>query len=164
MIEVTQQDDKTFTISWDENDPTESIFNNYTEEDFINLIQNYLKSLEESTNININQVTEAVNNINDHIEEEIIATCEETFGKECYENIDQTAEEVNQDINTAKKKNNKHSDKSKAISRRLKEIYKERNKIYDWYKVKEEAIREYQSDQLAEDRDVPPPNNFPLFP
>src|SRR6056300_1831889 len=125
MIEVTQQDDKTFTISWDENDPTEKVFNDYTEEDFITLIQNYLQSLQESGEVDINQVTEAVNNINDHIEEEIIATCEETFGKENCHN------------NTAKKKNNKHSDKSKAISRRLKEIYKERNKIYDWYKVKE---------------------------
>ena len=123
MIEVTQQDDKTFTISWDENDPTEKVFNDYTEEDFINLIQNYLNTLQESTNININQVAEAVNNINDHIEEEIIATCEETFGKECYENIDQTAEEVNQDINT----------------------------LHDWYKVKEEAIREYQDNELKED-------------
>jgi len=57
----------------------------------------------------------------------IKATCEETFGKECYD------EEFWQDYNnnTAEKKNNKHSDKSKAISRRLKEIYKERNKIYD---------------------------------
>jgi hypothetical protein len=139
MIEVTQQDDKTFTISWDENDPTEKVFNDYTEEDFITLIQNYLQSLQESGEVDINQVTEAVNNINDHIEEEIIATCEETFGKENCHN------------NTAKKKNNKHSDKSKAISRRLKEIYKERNKIYDWYKVKEEAIREYQDNELKED-------------
>ena len=57
----------------------------------------------------------------------IKATCEETFGKECYD------EEFWQDYhnNTAEKKNNKHSDKSKAISRRLKEIYKERDKIYD---------------------------------
>ena len=85
MIEVTENDDKTFTISWDENDPQESIFNNFTEEDFINLIQNYLKSLQESGEVDINQVAEAVNQINDHIEEEIINTCEETYGKECYE-------------------------------------------------------------------------------
>ena len=133
MIEVTQQDDKTFTISWDENDPQEKMFNDYTEEDFINLIQNYLKSLEESTNININQVTEAVNQINDHIEEEIIATCEETFGEECYEKdttlhefIDQTAEDLFQDLNDAEK-------------------------VHDWYSVKEEAIREYQDNELKED-------------
>ena len=148
MIEVTQQDDKTFTISWDENDPKESIFNNYTEEDFINLIQNYLNTLQESGEVDINQVTEAVNHINDHIEEEIIATCEETFGKECYEEyiqasyevspyyIDQTEEEVNQDINT----------------------------LRDWYSVKEEAIREYQSDQQSQTGTLPPPDNFPLFP
>ena len=85
MIEVTENDDKTFTISWDENDPQESIFNDFKEEDFINLIQNYLKSLQESGEVDINQVAEAVNQINDHIEEEIINTCEETFGKECYQ-------------------------------------------------------------------------------
>ena len=44
MIEVTENDDKTFTISWDENDPQESIFNDFTEEDFINLIQDYLNT------------------------------------------------------------------------------------------------------------------------
>ena len=118
MIDVTENQDGTFTISWDENDPQESIFNNYTEENFITLIQNYLKSLQESGEVNINQVTESINQINDHIEEEIINTCEETFGKECYEDayenyiqasyevgpyyIDQTAEEVIQNINTAK--------------------------------------------------------------
>lgn len=88
MIEVTENGDKTFTISWDENDPQESIFNDFKEEDFITLIQNYLKSLEESGEVDINQVTEAVNHINDHIEEEIIAICEETFGKECYEDAE----------------------------------------------------------------------------
>ena len=152
MIDVTENQDGTFTISWDENDPTESIFNDFKEEDFINLIQNYLKSLQESGEVDINQVTEAVNHINDHIEEEIINTCEETFGKECYDDayedyiqasyevspyyIDQSAEEVNQDINT----------------------------LYDWYSVKEEAIREYQNDELSQTGDVPPPEHFPHFP
>ena len=62
----------------------------------------------------------------------IQATCEETFGKEnCHEET--YDENFWQDYhnNTSEKKNNKHSDESKAISRRLKEIYKERNKIYD---------------------------------
>ena len=127
MIEVTENDDKTFTISWDENDPQESIFNDFKEEDFINLIQNYLKSLQESGEVDINQVTEAVNHINDHIEEEIINTCEETYGKECYEGAE-------------------HKD------------------YYDWYTVKEEAIREYQSDEQSQGGTVPPPPNFPLFP
>jgi len=146
MIEVTQENDNTFTIYWDENDPTEKVFNDYTEEDFINLIQNYLNTLQESGEVDINQVTEAVNHINDHIEEEIIATCEETFGEECYEKdntlyefIDQTAEELFEDISNAEK-------------------------FTDWYSVKEEAIREYQSDQLKEDGDVSPPDIFPLFP
>ena len=139
MIEVTENDDKTFTISWDENDPTESSFNNYTEEDFITLIQISLQSLQESGEIDINHFTEAVNNINDHIEEEIIATCEETFGKECYEEyiqasyevspyyIDQSAEEVKQDIINAEKF-----------------IHK--------------------GDELSQDRTLPPPKHFPLFP
>jgi len=79
MIEVTENADKTFTISWDENDPQESVFNNWTEQDFINAIQNYLNTLQESGEVDINQVTEAVNQINDHIEEEFF--------------IDQSAEE-----------------------------------------------------------------------
>ena len=45
MIEVTQESDNKFIISWDENDPTEKFLNDWTEEDFINHIQNYLESL-----------------------------------------------------------------------------------------------------------------------
>ena len=45
MIEVTQESDNKFIISWDENDPTEKILNDWTEDDFINCIQNYLESL-----------------------------------------------------------------------------------------------------------------------
>ena len=133
MIDCKENEDGTFTISWDENDPQESIFNDFKEEDFINLIQNYLKSLQESGEVDINQVTEAVNQINDHIEEEFF--------------IDQTAEEVNQDINT----------------------------LHDWYSVKEEAIDEYlketnietygdQGTEQSQSGTVPPPPNFPLFP
>ena len=132
MIDVTENQDGTFTISWDENDPTESMFNDWTEQDFINALQNYLQSLEESGKVDINQVAEAVNQINDHIEEEFF--------------IDQTAEEVQQDINT----------------------------LYDWYSVKEEAIDEYlketnietygdQGTEQSQSRPLPPPN-FPLFP
>jgi hypothetical protein len=137
MIEVTQDDENRFTIYWDENDPTEKVFNDYTEEDFINLIQNYLNTLQESGEVDINQVTEAVNQINDHIEEEIIATCEETFGKECYEKdttlyefIDQTSIEVFEDIQNAE----------------------------DFNKTRD------QSDEQSQDRTLPPPDNFPLFP
>ena len=144
MIEVTQDGENQFTISWDENDPQERMFNTWTEEDFINAIQDKLKALEELGVLD--NATEAVNQINNHIEDEIIATCEETFGEDCYEKdttlyefIDQTAEELFEDISNAEK-------------------------FTDWYSVKEEAIREYQDNELKEDGDVPPPDNFPLFP
>ena len=86
MIDVKQEDDNTFTIYWDENDPKESILNTWTEEDFINAIQNKLQSLEELGVLD--NATEAINQINDHIEEEFF--------------IDQTPEEVNEDIQTLK--------------------------------------------------------------
>ena len=87
MIDVKQEDDNTFTIYWDENDPKESILNTWTEEDFINAIQNKLQSLEELGVLD--NATQAINQINDHIEEEFF--------------IDQSAEEVNQDILNAQK-------------------------------------------------------------
>ena len=121
MIDVKEEDDGTFTISWDENDPNEAIFNTWTQEDFINLLTNYLNSLQESgvlDDIGGEEVlAESVNEVTEYF-------------------IDQSAEEVNQDINT----------------------------LHDWYKVKEEAIREYQDNELKEERTLPPPDNFPLFP
>jgi len=42
MIDVTQNEDGSFSVSWDENDPKESILNSYTQDDFKALIQNYL--------------------------------------------------------------------------------------------------------------------------
>ena len=86
MIDVKQEDDNTFTIYWDENNPKESILNTWTEEDFINAIQNKLQSLEELGVLD--NATQAINEINDHIEEEFF--------------INQTPEEVNQDIQTLK--------------------------------------------------------------
>ena len=38
MIEVTENDNGTFTISWDENDPLESVFNDWTEKDWIKML------------------------------------------------------------------------------------------------------------------------------
>ena len=46
MICVKEEDDKSFTIFWDENDPIESILNSWTENDFINAISEHLKQLE----------------------------------------------------------------------------------------------------------------------
>lgn len=37
-IEVTENSDGSFTISWDHNDPQESIMNTWTEQDFIDTI------------------------------------------------------------------------------------------------------------------------------
>jgi hypothetical protein len=43
MITVKEEFDGSFTISWDENDPVESMMNTWTEEDFIRAIQEELK-------------------------------------------------------------------------------------------------------------------------
>lgn len=45
MIEVKELENNTFEISWDENDPVEKILNDWTEEDFINAIQEHLDNL-----------------------------------------------------------------------------------------------------------------------
>lgn len=44
-IEVTQLEDGSFDISWDENDPAESVLNTWTQEDFIKAIMNHLESV-----------------------------------------------------------------------------------------------------------------------
>lgn len=46
MIDVKEEDDGSFTISWDENDPKESILNDFTEQDFIDVIVNHIKNFE----------------------------------------------------------------------------------------------------------------------
>jgi len=43
MIEVKEKEDGSFDISWDENDPTESILNTWTEQDFIDCIMDGCK-------------------------------------------------------------------------------------------------------------------------
>ncbi len=43
MINVTQKSETEFIIEWDENDPGESIFNSFTEQDFIDLLVYYSK-------------------------------------------------------------------------------------------------------------------------
>ena len=45
MIQVTENEDHTLTISWDETSPTESILNNWTEADFIKVIMDRLEEL-----------------------------------------------------------------------------------------------------------------------
>ena len=48
MIQVTENEDKSFTISWDETSPTESILNTWTEEDFIKVIMEHLQKLNDN--------------------------------------------------------------------------------------------------------------------
>ena len=101
MIDVKQEDDGSLTITWDENDPKENILGTWTQEDFIHAIEDKLNSLKELGVLD--NATEAINQINDHIEEEFFidqipenAHIEEEFF------IDQTPEEVNQNIQTLK--------------------------------------------------------------
>jgi len=46
MIQVIENEDKSFTITWDETSPTESILNTWTEADFIKVIMDRLEELE----------------------------------------------------------------------------------------------------------------------
>jgi hypothetical protein len=45
MIEVTKNENGSFTISWDEDSPAESILNTWTEEEFVKVIMEYLQKL-----------------------------------------------------------------------------------------------------------------------
>ena len=45
MIDVKENEDGSFDISWDENDPVESILNTWTEQDFIDTIMNEINHL-----------------------------------------------------------------------------------------------------------------------
>ena len=47
-IEVKEEQDGTFTISWNENDPVESMMNTWTENDFLDAIQKQLDILKEN--------------------------------------------------------------------------------------------------------------------
>ena len=46
MIEVIENEDKSFTITWDETSPTESILNTWTEDDFIRVIKEHLEKVD----------------------------------------------------------------------------------------------------------------------
>lgn len=80
MINVKQEDDGSLTITWDENDPQESILGTWTQEDFIHAIEDKLNSLKELGEVD--NATEAINQVTDYF-------------------IDQTSEEVQQDIRNA---------------------------------------------------------------
>ena len=112
-IEVTEETNGTFTISWDENDPLERVFNDWTEEDFIQVIteaaekilaqQEYAthKSAQintedsggESQNSNISEATEE--DWEDFWAEDtyLAATGEETYGEDFWEDYQKFCEE-----------------------------------------------------------------------
>ncbi len=48
MIQVTENEDKSLTISWDETSPTESILNTWTEDDFIKVIMERVEELKDN--------------------------------------------------------------------------------------------------------------------
>jgi hypothetical protein len=50
-IEVIEETNGSFTISWDENDPRESIMNTWTESNFLDAIQNHLDNLKEQEDV-----------------------------------------------------------------------------------------------------------------
>lgn len=45
MINVKEETDGSFTISWNENDPVEKQLNHWSEEDFINAIKEKINEL-----------------------------------------------------------------------------------------------------------------------
>jgi len=45
MIDCIENEDGSLTISWDENDPKESLFNTWTEQDFIDCIMDKCKEV-----------------------------------------------------------------------------------------------------------------------
>lgn len=47
-IKVTERDDNSFDIEWDENDPQESMFNTWTKSDFENAFTKFLNKLKEN--------------------------------------------------------------------------------------------------------------------
>ena len=44
-IECVENQDGTFTISWDRDDPVESMLNDWTEETFINCIMDHVRTI-----------------------------------------------------------------------------------------------------------------------
>lgn len=56
-LKVTEQEDGTFLVEWDENDPQWSLFNGLSQEDMQTLITNaieaYINDIEESENVSI---------------------------------------------------------------------------------------------------------------
>ena len=88
MIKVTQENETTFTIEWDEKDPGESIFNSFTEQDFIDVLQYYceqeLSKLEytESIRKESGEINDDIEELTEHFFEDpyLQETNEDTYG------------------------------------------------------------------------------------
>ena len=50
-IEVIEETNGSFTISWDENDSQESMMNTWTESNFLDAIQKHLDNLKEQEDV-----------------------------------------------------------------------------------------------------------------
>ena len=70
MIDCKENEDGTFTISWDENDPKESILNGWTEQDFINAIKDFLQTFKEPGEANYynRKIGESIEYIKEELE------------------------------------------------------------------------------------------------
>lgn len=113
MIDVKQEEDSSFTIYWDQNDPIESILNDWTEEDFIQCImqrceealaaEKYIRR--KSLNFNYPKVQESNYTDYNQTEENFYGEYSDQTRGESQKTyyIDQTAEEVQQDIDAASK-------------------------------------------------------------
>ena len=44
-MKVIEESDGSFTVDWDPNDPVESVFNDWTEEDFIQCIEDHAREV-----------------------------------------------------------------------------------------------------------------------
>ena len=88
MINVKDHEDGSFTIEWDENDPAESILNDWTKEDFINFFrycaerENSKESGEESEEDYYNSESEGKEKYYTNQDPYLKAINEETFGIE----------------------------------------------------------------------------------
>lgn len=59
MIDVKQNEDGSFTIEWDSEDPYESIFNDWTEEDFTQMLLEYCEEILDKEGISIENSAES---------------------------------------------------------------------------------------------------------
>lgn len=113
MIDVKQENDGSLTIYWDENDPIESVLNDWTEEDFIQCIMQKCEEILEAEkyirrkglNFNYRKVQESNYPHYNQTEENFYGEYTEQTGGESQKTyyIDQTPEEVQQDIDNASK-------------------------------------------------------------